>query len=125
MDIYFSFQAALCFSIAHILIRRGLVESNAMTGSFISLFMTAGLLWLVVPIFVRLEELWQVAVFFFIAAGIFAPGIGRTLSYFGIEKIGVARAVPIVNSSQSLLRCLPSFSWAKIGRCKTLPALCW
>jgi hypothetical protein len=44
MDIYFSFQAALCFSIAHILIRRGLVESNAMTGSFISLFMTAGLL---------------------------------------------------------------------------------
>lgn len=99
MDIYFSFQAALCFSIAHILIRRGLVESNAMTGSFISLFMTAGLLWLVVPIFVRLEELWQVAVFFFIAAGIFAPGIGRTLSYFGIEKIGVARAVPIVNSS--------------------------
>jgi drug/metabolite transporter, DME family len=33
------------------------------------------------------------------AAGIFAPGIGRTLSYFGIEKIGVARAVPIVNSS--------------------------
>ena len=35
----------------------------------------------------------------FVAAGIFAPGIGRTLSYVGIEKIGVARSVPIVNSS--------------------------
>jgi uncharacterized membrane protein len=32
-------------------------------------------------------------------AGIFAPGIGRTLSYVGIEKIGVARSVPIANSS--------------------------
>ena len=26
MEIYFSFQAALCFSIAHIFIRRGLVR---------------------------------------------------------------------------------------------------
>ena len=51
MDIYFSFQAALCFSIAHIFIRRGLVESNAMTGSFISLSMTALVLWLLFPLF--------------------------------------------------------------------------
>lgn len=99
MDIYFSFQAALCFSIAHILIRRGLVASNAITGSFISLSMTAGLLWLVVPFLIPLEELWQPAVLLFFAAGIFAPGIGRTLSYFGIERIGVSRSVPIVNSS--------------------------
>jgi drug/metabolite transporter, DME family len=35
----------------------------------------------------------------FVAAGIFAPGIGRTMSYVGIEKIGVARSVPIANSS--------------------------
>jgi drug/metabolite transporter, DME family len=31
--------------------------------------------------------------------GIFAPGIGRTLGYVDIERIGVARSVPIVNSS--------------------------
>jgi drug/metabolite transporter, DME family len=99
MAVYFSFQAALCFSIAHILIRRGLVESNALTGSFISLGMTAILLWLLAPFFVPLEELWRPAVLIFFVAGVFAPGIGRTLSYTGIEKIGVARSVPIVNSS--------------------------
>jgi uncharacterized membrane protein len=99
VDIYFSFQAALFFSIAHILIRRGLVSSNAITGSFISLSMTAGLLWLVVPFLIPLTELWQASVLFFVIAGIFAPGIGRTLSYLGIERIGVARSVPIVNSS--------------------------
>jgi uncharacterized membrane protein len=99
VDIYFSFQAALCFSIAHILIRRGLVQSNAMTGSFISLSMSAAVLWLLLPFFAPLSALWTPASFIFVVAGIFAPGIGRTLSYVGIEKIGVARSVPIANSS--------------------------
>ena len=99
MEIYFSFQAALCFSIAHILIRRGLVESNALTGSFISLSISAVVSWALVPFFVSLSSLWIPAVLIFMAAGIFAPGIGRTLSYVGIEKIGVARSVPIANSS--------------------------
>jgi uncharacterized membrane protein len=99
MAIYFAFQAALCFSVAHILIRRGLVESNAMTGAFISLSMSAAVLWLALPFFVPLSALWDPAALIFVAAGIFAPGIGRTLSYVGIEKIGVARSVPIANSS--------------------------
>lgn len=99
MEIYFSFQAALCFSIAHIFIRRGLVESNAMTGSFISLSMTATILWLLFPFFAPFSALWTPVSLIFVAAGLFAPGIGRTLSYVGIEKIGVARSVPIANSS--------------------------
>ncbi len=99
MATYFSFQAALCFSIAHILIRRGLVESNAMTGSFISLSMSAAVLWCLAPFFAPLAALWSPAIAIFIAAGILAPGIGRTLSYVGIERIGVARSVPIANSS--------------------------
>ena len=99
MDIYFSFQAALCFSIAHIFIRRGLVESNAMTGSFISLSMTAAVLWLMFPFFAPFAALWTPVSLIFVAAGIFAPGIGRTMSYIGIEKIGVARSVPVANSS--------------------------
>jgi uncharacterized membrane protein len=99
VDIYFSFQAALCFSIAHVLIRRGLVESNAMTGSFISLSMSAVVLWVLVPFLASFSGLWNPALLIFIAAGILAPGIGRTLSYVGIEKIGVSRSVPIANSS--------------------------
>lgn len=96
---YFSFQAALCFSIAHVLIRRGLLHSNALTGSFISLSTSAIVLWLLVPFFVPLQAFWNWHLLYFIAAGFFAPGIGRTLSYLGIERIGVARSVPIVNSS--------------------------
>jgi len=99
LTVYFSFQAALCFSIAHILIRRGLKESNALTGSLISLTMSAVVLWCALPFFVPLTALANPALLVFVAAGVFAPGIGRTLSYVGIEKIGVARSVPIANSS--------------------------
>lgn len=96
---YFSFQAALCFSLAHVLIRRGLLHSSALTGSFISLSTSAIVLWLLVPFFVPLQAFWNWDLLYFVAAGFFAPGIGRTLSYLGIERIGVARSVPIVNSS--------------------------
>ncbi len=70
-----------------------------MTGSFISLSMSAAVLWLLLPFFAPLSALWTPALLIFVVAGIFAPGIGRTLSYVGIEKIGVARSVPIANSS--------------------------
>ncbi len=96
---YFSFQAALCFSIAHTLVRRGLVHSTAMTGSIISLGTSATIFWLLVALFVPLSELWSPAIGFFIAAGVFAPAIGQTLGYMGMERIGVARSSPIVNTS--------------------------
>jgi DME family drug/metabolite transporter len=96
---YFSLQAALCFSVAHVLIRRGLVDSNAITGSFISHSISATVLCLLVPFFVPPWAVWNPAIAYFVLAGIFAPGIGRTLSYVGIERVGVARSVPIVNAS--------------------------
>jgi drug/metabolite transporter (DMT)-like permease len=76
-----------------------LAQSNALTGSFISLSMSAVVLIGALPFFVPLSALANPALLIFVAAGIFAPGIGRTLSYVGIERIGVARSVPIANSS--------------------------
>ncbi len=51
---YFALQAALFFATSHILIRRGLVTSNAVTGAFISIGMTALILWLLLPFFIPL-----------------------------------------------------------------------
>jgi drug/metabolite transporter (DMT)-like permease len=96
---YFAFQAALCFSIAHVLVRRGLVNSNALTGSFVSLATSAAAFWMLLPWFVPLSALWAPAIVYFVAAGFFAPAVGQTLGYLGIERIGVARSAPIVNSA--------------------------
>lgn len=96
---YFAFQAALCFSITHVLVRRGMVNSNALTCSIVSLTTSAVVFWVLVPFFVPLSILWTPAIGYFIAAGFFAPAIGQTLGYVGIERIGVARSMPIVNSA--------------------------
>ena len=105
----FALLAALCFASSHVLIRRGLVGSNAVTGSFISLGMTALILWVLMPFFTPLSSLRTAAVWYFLVAGIFAPGLGRTLTYVGIEKIGVARSVPISNSSPMFASLLAIF----------------
>ena len=96
---YFSFQTALCFSVAHIFVRRGLVHSNALTGSLISLGTSAAVFWLLVFAFIPLSTLQTPAVGYFAAAGIFAPAIGQTLGYIGMERVGIARSSPIVNTS--------------------------
>jgi uncharacterized membrane protein len=49
------------------------------------------------------------AIWYFIAGGIFAPGLGRILSYLGIERVGVARSVSIVNSSPLFASILAVF----------------
>ena len=96
---YFSFQAALLFSIAHVFVRRGLVHSNGLTGSLISVGTSALVFWLLALFLVPLPMFWTPSIGYFIAAGFFAPAIGQTLAYIGMERIGVARAAPIVNTS--------------------------
>ncbi|MGH7827597.1 MAG: DMT family transporter [Candidatus Binatia bacterium] len=99
MAVYFAVLAGFGFAVSHILIRRGMVNSNALTASVISLTLSASVSWCLVALFVPSHALWSAAVWYFVVAGIFAPGLGRTLNFVGIERIGVARAVPIVNSS--------------------------
>ena len=96
---YYAFQAALCFSIAHIFVRRGLTGSNALTGSVISLGTSAVIFWTLASLLAPLSLLATPAIGYFMAAGFFAPAIGQTLGYIGMERIGVARSSPIVNTS--------------------------
>lgn len=76
-----------------------MVGSNSLTASFISLTMSAAVLCTLAAISLPLSAFWTPTIWYFVVAGIFAPGLGRTLNFVGIERIGVARAVPIVNSS--------------------------
>jgi len=125
---YFALQAALCFSLSHILIRRGLVTSNAITGSAISIAVSAVTLWILVPFFVPLASFFTHAIWYFIVGGVFAPGLGRTLTYMGIERIGVARSVPISSSSPIVASLLAVLligeSWSRLNFIGTSLVIC-
>ena len=109
MSIYFALQAGFFFACSHVLIRRGLVNSNAVTASLISLSATAVISAVLALLMVPLEGFVTPALWYFALAGIFAPGLGRTLTYVGIERIGVSRAVPVVNSSPLFASVLAIF----------------
>jgi len=99
MSVYFAIQAAFLFAVSHVVIRRGLVTSNAATGTIVSIIISAALLWVVAPIFIPLSSFRTPAIWYFIAGGIFAPGVGRFMTFKSIERVGVARAVPITNTA--------------------------
>ncbi len=99
MTVYFAIQAAFLFAVSHVVIRRGLVTSNAATGTIVSIIISAVLLWVVTPIFIPLSSFRTPAVWYFILGGIFAPGVGRFMTFKAIERVGVARAVPITNTA--------------------------
>ena len=96
---YYALQAAFCFSLAHIFLLRGLVHSNALTGSLISLGASAVGFWILALLLAPLAALKSSSIGYFAAAGLFAPAIGQTLGYIGMERIGVARAAAFVNTS--------------------------
>jgi DME family drug/metabolite transporter len=99
MSEYFALQAAFCFAISHILNRRGLVASNAITASLFSIILSAVVLWSIVPFVVPWSSFRTPAIWYFLAGGIFAPGLGRLMSMTGMERVGVGRSIPISNSS--------------------------
>ncbi len=99
MTEYLAVQAAVFFALSHILNRRGLVTSNAITASVFSFSVSVLVLWIVVLFLVPFAAFWTPALPYFLVAGIFAPGLGRFLNLTGIERVGVARCVPISNAS--------------------------
>lgn len=99
MSEYLAMQASLCFAVAHILNRRGLLTSNAITASLFSIILSAVVLWAMVPFFVPLSSFRSPAIWYFLVGGIFAPGLGRLMALTGIERLGVGRSIPLSNAS--------------------------
>ncbi len=109
MSVYFAILGAFLFAVSHVVIRRGLVTSNAATGTIVSIIISAVLLWVVTPFFIPLSSFRTPAVWYFIVGGIFAPAIGRYMTFKAIERVGVARAVPITASSPMFSSILAVF----------------
>ncbi len=109
MSEYYALQASFAFAISHILIRRGLATSNAITGSVISITLSAVVSWILVSLFIPLANFWTAAVWYFVLGGVFAPGLARILVYVGIDRIGVARSVSVVNAAPMFASILAVF----------------
>ncbi len=99
MSIFYALIASLNFAVSHILIRRGLAQSNPLAGFAISILISAVVLWSMVAVTLPLSVFWTHAIWYFAVGGLFASGLGRWLVYVSIDRLGVARSIPVVSTT--------------------------
>jgi DME family drug/metabolite transporter len=93
--------AALLWGAIPILVRKGLPHSSASVAVVIGLLASVPLLLAV--FWLNPHSVFQVvapqAAAWFAAVGILGPCLGRVFNYMGVERLGAARATPLINSS--------------------------
>jgi uncharacterized membrane protein len=93
-----SLFTAVCYGASSVLARKGMRDSNPMTGvivgSLVQVILLAALVIADPP-----EAINWTAIGLFIASGIFASTLGRLFNFMSIEKLGVALSATIIGSS--------------------------
>ena len=87
--------SAMGWAVDAILVRRGARTSNVLSAAFLSFVVTTILMWLYVALNFPLSIVRSPAAFYFMLSGTLQPLLARILLYIGIDRLGVARAMPI------------------------------
>jgi|GEM_PF-3315236 len=99
MPIFFAFITMLCYGTDILLVRKGLIKSpNAAVAAFITLSVNACFFLIYVLITEPLASIRLETIYYFIIAGVMAPGLARVFNYKAVQKVGVSLTAPIVNS---------------------------
>ncbi len=97
LAIIIAVSAAFFFSVSHILVRASIGNTTPTKALFISITVNAAALWILSFFLYDVEfDIWQWR--YFIAAGLFAPVLGRFFLYNAIEKLGINISAPITGA---------------------------
>jgi len=81
---------------SNIILKKAFKKINPFVGVYLSVLISSIFLWIATFLLVPNRNLLSSqAVMIFIVIGCFAPTIVRTLTYFGIDKLGAGRAAPL------------------------------
>lgn len=81
---------------SNILLKKGFSKINPLIGSYFSIFISVVFLWIATLLFVPRSYFYNFkGILVFIIVGSFAPTFVRTLTYYGIDRIGAGRAAPL------------------------------
>ncbi len=89
------FLSAMGWAVDSILVRKGARTSSVLSAVFLSYVVTTVLMWSYVAINFPLSIVRSRAAFYFMTSGTLQPLLARIFLYIGIERLGVARAMPL------------------------------
>lgn len=91
--------AAVGFGCAAVLMRRALGRTTPLAAAIVSVTFTTAFVWILAATTAPIGRLFTWRVLPFALAGIIAPGLSRLVYFLGIQRVGVARATPLVSTS--------------------------
>ncbi len=93
--------SAVLWGTIPVLVRKGLPHSNASVAVMLGLLASVPLLLLVFSFYPHpvTQAVTPQAAAWFAAVGVMGPCLGRVFNYMGVDRLGAARATPLINSS--------------------------
>src|SRR5712691_4465054 len=93
--------SAVLWGTIPVLVRKGLPHSNASVAVMLGLLASVPLLLLVFSFYPHPvpQAVTPQAAAWFAAVGVMGPCLGRVFNYMGVDRLGAARATPLINSS--------------------------
>jgi DME family drug/metabolite transporter len=95
---FLSLFTAFCYGLSAVLVRKGMMDSNPLTGALVSalvqVLVISGILLGSPP-----QMLDLAAIAYFVASGLLASTLGRLCNFMSIERLGVPVSASIIGSS--------------------------
>jgi DME family drug/metabolite transporter len=91
--------AAFGFGLAGILLRRGLQSATPLSAALVSVTFTTVFVCLLAVATAPVGRLFTWRIGPFLLAGLLAPGLARLAYFVGVDRVGVARAMPLVSTA--------------------------
>lgn len=97
----FALTSAVLWGTIPVLVRKGLPHASPSVAVIVGLFASLPLFLSVFLFHPRsaLEAVAPQAALWFAAVGVTGPCLGRLFNYMGVERLGAARATPLINSA--------------------------
>ncbi len=96
LAIILAFVMTLITASSNIYLKKGFARIKPFVGVYVSILISSFFLWVATFLFVPKENFYNYkGIAVFVIIGSFAPTIVRTLTYYGIDKLGAGRAAPI------------------------------
>lgn len=92
-------HAAFGFGVAGILLRRALRSTTPLAAAMVSVAFTTVFVCLLAAATAPVGRLFTWRIGPFLLAGLLAPGLARLAFFIGVDRVGVARAMPLVSTA--------------------------
>lgn len=99
LAIFLGLLSSFFFSVANVVVNRGLSGMDYFSGVMLNLVVNALLLWISLGFFPGLSNLWDPANLIFVASGLLVPGFARFFIYKGMERLGASISACLISSA--------------------------